>query len=168
MLRFMYYYSYPRKNILQNALRIAHSRLCSTILEVYAQSPSNPLEIKELNTYSLSVPYLPISTHCLSSKMFRVWNIFFLMEQEVQVHTATWEVQVRKAQVKFKYQLPSCLWLVVRWKHADKGDQNPVGGREEEELLKGCHMPPQEEKVCNIFNVQQWLLPYECRWRHNL
>lgn len=68
----MYYYSYPRKNILQHALRIARSRLCSTILEVYAQSLSNPLEVKELNTYSLSVPYLPIYTHCLSSKMFRV------------------------------------------------------------------------------------------------
>lgn len=57
-------------------------------------------------------------------------------------------------QAKFKYQLSSHLQLVVRCKHAAKGDQNPVGGREEEELLKGCHMPPQEKKVCNIFNVQ--------------
>lgn len=76
-LRFTYYYSCPRKNILQHAFRIACSRSCSSTPKVHTQSLCNPLEIKELNSHSLSVPYLPISTHSLSSKMFRIWNIFF-------------------------------------------------------------------------------------------
>lgn len=150
-----------KKQILPYAFWIA-CRLCWAIPEVQILVQYSGNQIIEHPFTICPIPY-----NFYSFSLFQdVQNMkhLLVMKQEVKytlLHKRSRFIQHKLNSGRSSHAVPCCLQLVSKCKHAAKGDQSL-------ESLRGCHMPPQEEKVCNIFNVQQWLLPYECRWRHNL